>query len=160
MNLSDNPYATPLDSAPPPKRGSVKAPGLILLIVGVIDALAGLVRLGFSLFAGGERAGIDFPEGLSPQMQELAERLIEFVPAIDIVFGVLAIAVGLTIAVGGLQMVRCRSRGFVQFAAVLAMVPCVTFLGCCGVGQGVGLWALLAVSNATNRQLFEEAAKS
>ena len=64
------------------------------------------------------------------------------------------IAVGGLIVFGGVQMLKQRSYGLAMAASILTMLPCLTCLGCCGVGEGIGIWALVVLLNEDVKRSF------
>lgn len=59
--------------------------------------------------------------------------------------------------VAGVMMIRMQMYPVAITGAVLAMIPCMTITGCCGVGQGVGIWALVILMNGDVKQWFQQA---
>ncbi len=60
----------------------------------------------------------------------------------------------LLILLGAIQMLRLRSYGLAVTASILAAIPCVTCSACCGLGEGVGIWALIVLMNPEVRAAF------
>jgi hypothetical protein len=52
------------------------------------------------------------------------------------------------------QLRRLRTYWVAVSGALLAVVPCVSPLGCCGIGEAVGIWALVVLLNADVRSAF------
>jgi hypothetical protein len=67
-------------------------------------------------------------------------------------------AVGVLAAVltilGGVRMMMLKSYGLAVFASILAALPCISFLGCCGLGEGIGIWALIVLMSADTKAAF------
>jgi hypothetical protein len=58
---------------------------------------------------------------------------------------------GIIVFFGGLQMKGLRSRGFVVFSCIWAMLPCNW---CCLIGLPVGIWALVTVNDESVKRAF------
>src|SRR5262249_38637993 len=56
--------------------------------------------------------------------------------------------------VGGMRMRQCRSYALAMTASIVAIVPCITCAGCCGAGQGVGIWAVVVLLKPEVQALF------
>jgi hypothetical protein len=61
---------------------------------------------------------------------------------------------GLLLIIGGVQMLRLHSYGLAVFGSILAAIPCVSCSACCGIGAGVGIWALIVLMNPEVRAAF------
>jgi hypothetical protein len=100
------------------------------------------------------------PGALPPELadNEFFKRVFESMNEGNSTTGVLVsvamLFAGALIVFGGIQMIRLRARGLAITSSILAMVPCLTCLGCCGVGQGIGIWALVILSSADVKALF------
>jgi hypothetical protein len=55
---------------------------------------------------------------------------------------------------GGWRMYRLRSYGLSVVGAVAAAIPCLSGSACCGVGEVVGLWAIVVLLNQEVREAF------
>ncbi len=58
------------------------------------------------------------------------------------------------IILGGLRMRLQQSYALAVSASVLSCIPCLTCTGCCGLGQGIGIWALVVLMKPDVRALF------
>src|SRR5205807_657149 len=68
--------------------------------------------------------------------------------------GGVGLVASLIIILGGLRMRALRSYGLAVTGSVLALLPCVTCTGCCGLGQGIGIWALVVLLKPEVKALF------
>jgi predicted Zn finger-like uncharacterized protein len=98
------------------------------------------------------------PEPLRPEEKEAlekgAELLHQFAPAM-IGHGGLAALIGLLALLAGFRMLSLKNYGLVMFASIVVLIPCTSpFLCCAFLGSPVGLWAVIALSNAEVRQAF------
>jgi hypothetical protein len=67
------------------------------------------------------------------------------------VFSLLAAAITIF---GGMRMLKLTSYGLAVFASVLAAIPCISPMGCCGIGEGAGIWSFVVLMNADVRSAF------
>jgi len=64
------------------------------------------------------------------------------------------------IAVGGVMMVRMQMYPLALAGSIMAVIPCATVMGCCGVGQAVGIWAIVILANGEVQSWFKQAPHS
>jgi hypothetical protein len=55
---------------------------------------------------------------------------------------------------GGMRMLSLKSYGLAVFASACAAIPCVSPMGCCGIGEGIGIWSFVVLMNADVRSVF------
>lgn len=67
--------------------------------------------------------------------------------------GLLAIVANIVSIVGAVRMRKLRSRGFSMAAAILQMIPC--FSSCWPLGLGMGIWAIIVLSDPAVRRSFD-----
>jgi len=53
-----------------------------------------------------------------------------------------------------MRLLSFKSYGLAIFASVLAVIPSVSPMDCCGVGEGVGIWSLIVLMSADVRSAF------
>jgi hypothetical protein len=68
--------------------------------------------------------------------------------------GVISLIAAIVTILGAVKMRSLESRGLAITGALLAMIPCISPLGCCLVGEGIGLWALIVLSSADVKAAF------
>jgi hypothetical protein len=56
--------------------------------------------------------------------------------------------------VGGIRMLGLKSYSLAICGAICAMIPCVSITACCGVGEAIGIWALVILMNEEVRSAF------
>jgi len=144
-------------------------PGIFLAVIGVINVLAA----GYLLFSAYQVAQLppgEFDkqiEQLSPQQQQqlqelkrmgwTTEKILSVYSRILYAWGGVALFCGLVSALGGIRMVKLRSYGLAMTGAIFAAIPFVSPLGCCLIGEVVGIWALVVLFNADVRMAFSAA---
>lgn len=56
--------------------------------------------------------------------------------------------------IGGWRMWSLRNYGLALTGAIVTAIPCISCTACCGVGEGVGIWALVVLLNPDVRAAF------
>jgi len=127
-------------------RRKVRLPAWGLIIVGVLNALSGLVfivgRL-ISLVKGPERVIDDEYRRLGYQVGIIVWPML----------GLISLAASPVIIFGGLQMLGMRRYSAALLASIFALIP-VTSL-CCISGIPIGIWALVVLRDPEVRAAFE-----
>ncbi len=158
---------------PPAIRDRTAIPGMLLLIVGLLNLLFPL-RLAFVAIQTAQmtdeqmeqmeqnleqnleqlRQNPSFREALEqfqvPPPEELRRRTLLSCS----VWAGISLVAALLVIVAGLRMRALRSFGLVVMGALTACIPCVTCSGCCGLGEIAGVWALVVLFNPEVRQAF------
>jgi hypothetical protein len=129
-------------------RKKVVAPGIALMIVGVLGAIGSLVAAGFFVFViieSANRAGGGPGDAITA--------------GIMIVGSGLSMAACIVIAMGGAQMRRCRNYGLAMAAAIISIAS----IALCGLFSVVvlpfGIWALVVLSNSEVKREFRRTRK-
>jgi len=152
----------------------VSVPGILLIIVGVINLLWALYQIyGFASTA------MATPQELMAQQQQMADAIKKLFPQFAeefdkqlkqadpqqlktqsmLVQGPLALFFtlsGILPLVGGIRMRSRRGYGLAVTGAIFALFPCVT-PGCClfAIGPIAGIWSLVVLSNAEVKAAFQ-----
>jgi hypothetical protein len=137
--------------------------------VGVFNVLLALALIGFAVYLRqmpvGEfedlvaRAAKSYPpiqqilEEARRQGATLAQMKQQAGTQYTVGGGVALLAALLTI-LGGVFMLKRRAYGLAMTGAILSAIPCISPLGCCGMGEAVGLWALIVLLNNDVRMAF------
>lgn len=137
--------AMPAGSDP---SGKVAGPAIGLLVT----AILGLVLQVVSLILNVLNVGIGAAAADNPDVPEGQAALLMFQGTFGIVFGFIAIAVGVVILIGALKMKKLQSYGFAMTSSILAMIPCLS--PCCPVGLPIGIWALVVLNDARVKAAF------
>jgi hypothetical protein len=61
---------------------------------------------------------------------------------------------GVLAIVAGVRMLALKSYGLAVFSSVVLAIPCVSCSACCGLGEGIGIWALVVLMNEEVRAAF------
>ncbi len=170
--MSDGPEGYDPDEAPEPGESPddwapaspavvaallrVNIPGIMLIVVGVVNVLCAILVLFRSLqiltnFDQEYQKAADTMDrmgqaGLTPDLLrgETYGLLIGSIVAL--------IASGL-IVMAGARMRILRGYGFAMMGAILAVIPCIS--PCCLLGLPFGIWALIVLANPEVRAAFE-----
>jgi hypothetical protein len=151
----------------PPRSNPTDAPGIFLMIVGILS----LLGAGFSIFRGVqvvntpanelERQSAQEMEMMKSIFPQLADQPIPSGEdtkrnAVGASFGIggVGLIAALVIMFAGIRMRALQSYGLAVTGAVLAIIPCVTCAGCCGIGQGAGIWALVVLLKPEVKAMF------
>jgi hypothetical protein len=133
----------------------VKLPAIFLIIVGVLNIFGAL----YFVFNGA--LILANPEMIKKNMQEINKQFN--LPDQDIgagqgifylalgAFGILAAAITI---LGGVRMISLKSYALAVTGSVLAVIPCLSAMGCCCIGEGVGIWSLVVLMNADVKAAF------
>jgi hypothetical protein len=65
----------------------------------------------------------------------------------------LSIPLSVVMIVGGVRLLKLRSRGLALTAAIIALIPCVW--NCCVLGLPFGIWALVVMNRPEVKMHFE-----
>ena len=149
--------------AGPSRSNRTDMPGIFLMVVGILS----LLGAGLQLVRGVQfkelpaeilQEPIDKMQKDAPEIVDkynvTPERFKSFLVTISFSMGGVGMVASLLVILGGIRMRALRSYGLAMTGAVLSIVPCVTCAGCCGLGQGVGLWALIVLLKPEVKALF------
>lgn len=145
-------------------RGRVLVPAIALIVVGVLNLfLAGgpaVYGLGVSKVPSATLEN----ELRSKNPEQLKELEAQGMSVEDIrsmlIYGSFSLAgldflASFLVIFGGMRMLSLKNYGLAILAAVLAALPGVSCSGCCGVGEIVGIWALVVLINPDVRASFQ-----
>jgi hypothetical protein len=143
-------------------RAQVNAPGIFLIVVGVLGVLGALVNIGMGAWFLMMSAD-QFDEMMKPQKEmyskifgeQLAEQMYgnrTVLGGQSVGTGILAALSSMVTILGGVRMRQLRSFGLAITGAILTAVPCTS--GCCIGGQIAGVWALIVLLNPAVKSMF------
>jgi hypothetical protein len=180
--MSYDPYSP--DAPPPPPepgvdldavRRRVQLPAIFLIALGVLNLLLALYQVVTTVWTGfmpakalveQQQRSIDMIDRLFPNAgfkavyaQQMANKTPEDVKTQALVTSSLATAIMLLTAllplIGGVRMLKLRSYGLAVVGSITIALPCLSLSGClCGVGQVVGIWAVIVLLNPDVRASF------
>jgi hypothetical protein len=142
-------------------------PGIFLIVVAILNLLAalGLVGLGFATLSLNPE---EFEKALAQQASTQnvtkdsgysAEQLRDLYGRTYIGWGAIALLLALVTLFAGVCMRGLRLYGLAITGAIFAALPCISPMGCCLLGEAIGLWAILVLINPAVRSAFRRAAE-
>lgn len=155
-----NPYQTPYnDSAagggrPREAPAKVQAPAIAMMVCGGLSAAHGVYALARNLLGMNKNDGPPNNIQDNEALLELYEAMLPYDAAINITMSIIGICVSAFILFGGMRMLKLQNYSVCMTAAILAIFPCIWICGCCGIGNGVGIWALVVLMSSDVKSLF------
>ena len=163
----DAPYG--LDDPQSPDDGAalrrVRAPAIFLLIVNVLNLLAGLYFMvnGIVVKKGGGDIQAQMEkqwDDMKPEERDAMKRFginspgdfVTLAGNICLGWGGLMSLVSVLSVFGAARMLSLRSYGLAMFGAIVTVIPCVT--PCCLIGQVAGVWAFVILVQPDVRRAF------
>jgi hypothetical protein len=146
-------------------QARVQGPAIGLIIVGVINLLLALLAgfLGFQIAASPvdmnqleKQVEMQQPENVR-QMRQMGLSVRDIINAElygGCSEGVLGVVTAILAIIAGVRMLALKSYGFAFFSSVLVAIPCISCSGCCGLGEGIGIWALVVLMNEEVKAAF------
>jgi hypothetical protein len=149
-------------------RQRVQLPGIFLLIVAGLNLLGALYLLFGALTATlhtpeelyeqQKQFGEAFPFFKEPMKEYLARTTPEEIKSQTMLFNWtftgLSLLGSLLGLLAGIGMLRMRWFGLAVAGSIATAIPCVSCLGCCGVGEGIGIWSLVVLLAEEVRAAF------
>ncbi len=183
--MSYDPYAYGAD-VPPPEPGvsdavpgesryayqRVQAPGIALIVVGVLNLLVALFQVVGTVwiivqpadaarkqqqemlgqfekaFPGISKAVQDQQQNKTPEEEKISSVIS------NLVLSVLMMAIAILTMLAGFRMRSLRSYALSIVGAISAAIPCLSCGGCCGFGEIIGIWALIVLLNEQVKAAF------
>jgi hypothetical protein len=147
-------------------RNRVMGPAIGLIVAGSLNMLIGL----YSLYSA--TVTILTPlDQFQQRMDEVNKMLKRMFPSlkqqdisaetmqqvgfgIDLGLGIAGVVTGGLAIIAGALMCSLRGFGLAATASILMLVPFLSCVGCCGIGQGIGIWALVVLFNQEVSRAF------
>jgi hypothetical protein len=141
-----------------PRRGArtralekVSLPAIFLIIVGCLGLGMSVLNITIELMGLNNDNPFQFNK---PNPNDPNAKAAENVG--KVIGGVVQVLWSLIVFFGGVQMKGLKSRGFVFFSCIWAMLPCNL---CCLLGLPFGIWALVVVNDPVVKRGFELTAR-
>jgi len=141
-------------------------PSIFLIILSSLNIVLG----GFCVFTGVQlltmspeqrQKQIELQKQINPSgeknMKELGwswEGMTQGSGIFYLVTGLLALLAAIITLIGAIRMRSLRGYGLAVFGAILACIPFVSICACCGVGEGIGIWALVVLLSRDVKSCF------
>lgn len=124
----------------------VTIPAIFMMILGAIGLLLAIANAAY-VFSG---AADDEPNAFGGPQDPNMKNDPAYIAG-QVIATVVTIGWGLLVFLGGLQMKKLSSRGFVMFSSILVMLPCNW---CCVIGIPLGIWALVVMNDDDVKRSF------
>jgi hypothetical protein len=139
-------------------------PALLLILAGLLNLLGGLGIISVAIyymgmtteqFAGMTRNALTDPFLKGVEVEGMTiDGLKDLSVRVYFIWGSAALVAGLGVLSGGMTMRSLNHYGLALTGAALAAVPCLSPVGCCGLGQIAGTWALVVLLRPEVRSAF------
>lgn len=141
--------------SPPVDPMKINAPAIALVVVGALDLLQSVYALGRNLL--GMNANSPPPRNIqdNPELLEFYESMRPYQFVTNVTMGSLALLCAVVIILAGVMMLQRKMYPLCVTGSILAAVPCLSFLACCLVGEGVGIWALVILMSVDVKRSFQ-----
>lgn len=170
MSIGDENYDEGHDPGRPETLGESAArerttlPGIFLIVVGLLNLLASvaLLGVGYMVLTAPPEKIQEFWEKLTEEQKEQMKQggieqgnLQQTYANTFLRWGGVALLGSILTLAGGIQLRARRSYWLAMVGAVLAAIPCLSPLGCCLVGEGIGIWCLVVLLNPDVKSSFQ-----
>ncbi len=140
-------------------KSRVQAPAICLIVLGVLNLFWALYMLANGvLWTVAPDFIIDAQKNMSPMLQNAAatpeQQQMQGI-VVSYPWAVLSFLASVLSILGGARMMALRSYALSICGAISAMVPCLSCLACCGVGEGFGIWALVVLLSPEVKSAFQ-----
>ena len=133
----------PMAANPAAAQAMVNGPAIFMMVLAIINLI--LVPLSILYqFTQGQDAYNDLPP-------ELRDFLLQFSGVASVVSNVLSFIANILILIGALKMRKCQSYGLAMTASILCIL---CDWGCCCLGIGGGIWAIVVLSKPEVKAAF------
>ncbi|HWG42919.1 MAG TPA: hypothetical protein VN688_09050 [Gemmataceae bacterium] len=145
-------------------KGRVQAPAIGLIVVGILNlffALYMIVNAVITTVMPADKLKVQqdqIYEALPPSMRDpekkTAGEMKMQAMLINWPWTLFAIVASILPLVGGIRMLSLKSYALGLCGAIAAAIPCISVTACCGLGEGIGIWALVVLLNADVKSAF------
>lgn len=139
-------------------KARVQAPAICLIVLGILNLFWALYLIVNGVaWAAAPDFLINAQKNLSPAFENSgATREEQQMQGIVVSFPLafLALLSSVLSILGGFRMLSLRSYPLSICGAISAMVPCLSCMACCGVGEAIGIWALIVLVNEEVKAAF------
>jgi len=128
-------------------------PGILLVIMGILNGLGAGYFVVNGVFVSSS------PEKVVPMMEKMGfgpqqAGQMQAYGLFYIGLGIVGLICSVVTILGGIKMRNLEAHSLAVTAAVMSMLPCLSFPGCCGPGYLVGIWALIVLLDANVKAAF------
>jgi hypothetical protein len=146
----------------PPVASRAILPGILLVIIGLFNLAVGSLMIiqGVRLWGEPAREWLEELERSAGRKLTKPDVTPEDVKAfflrLSLIGGPLAVLGGGITVSAGMALRKLKRYRLALLGAALAVVPGVSPMACCGVGEAVGVWALVVLFQADVRAAFSK----
>lgn len=148
-----------------PAAPRVTVPAIFLIVVGVLNLLGSLAAFGAGyVYSQVSPAEVEKLIDANPKNKarvedwkregHTVEELLNMFVKGAVITGIVTLTAALLVILGGICMLSLKAYPLAIIAALLAAIPWVSPTGCCGLGEGIGIWALVVLLSADVRAAF------
>jgi hypothetical protein len=157
-NYERDDYDQPRAPSSGSPRDRVNLPGIFLIVVGIFNILGAIYPIanGLVVLLASEKflTEVMANNPLVPKGQPVDLNVARAGGVFWLVVGVLMVVLSFVTILGGVYMRSLKGYGLAIAGAIIACVPCISAMACCGVGEGIGIWALVVLANPEVRAAF------
>ncbi len=124
----------------------VATPSLMLIVTGASGLVLNVIGTAFNLLS------LAVPNMAQPRGGGGMHMEVMLSGGFGIVGGLIGVAIGAVVILGGLKMKRLESHAWAMAGAIVAVIPC--FSPCCLLGFPFGIWALVVLNDPQVRSAF------
>jgi hypothetical protein len=146
-------------------KGRVQAPAICLIVVGILNLFFAFYMIFNSAVTTAMSADklkaqqLQMFESLMPGMKAEAEKktaseIKTQAMLINWPLTLFALLASILPIVAGIRMLSLKSYALGICGAIAAAIPCISVTACCGLGEGIGIWALVVLLNADVKSAF------
>jgi len=146
-------------------KGRVQPAAIALIVVGILNLFFGLYMVVNSIITTVLPADklreqqMEIFEMLPPSLREdaskkTADEMKTQALLINWPLTFFALLASVLPILGGVRMLSLKSYGLGVCAAISAAIPCISVTACCGLGEGIGIWALVVLLNPDVKSAF------
>jgi uncharacterized membrane protein len=146
-------------------KGRVQAPAICLIVIGILNLFFALYMVLNSVLSTAMSAEklkaqqMQIYEALPPSMREDASKktaaeMKTQAMLINWPLTLFALLASILPIAGGIRMMSLKSYALGVCGAIVAAIPCISITACCGLGEGIGIWALVVLLNPDVKSAF------
>lgn len=162
------PYAysdRPLPGDAPTVKGRVQGPAIGLIVIGILNLFFALYMVVNSVSSTVMSAdqlkaqqvkmfGLMSAEMKAEAEKKSASEIKTQAMLVNWPLTLFAFLASVLPIAGGIRMMSLKSYALGVCGAIAAAIPCMSATACCGLGEGIGIWALVVLLNPDVKSAF------
>jgi len=133
----------PIAVNPSAAQAAVEGPAIFMMVLGIVSLILVPINVLFQ-FTQGQDAYNDLP----PDVRDF---LLQFSGTASLISNAFSFIANILIVLGALKMKKCQSYGLAMTASILCIL---CDWGCCCLGIGAGIWAIVVLSKPEVKAAF------